>query len=524
MPPSRRAANASVRHMQTNPTGVPGFTLTLVSEEATRRFAADIANILEPGDFIALGGDLGAGKTTFARALIAHLAGDAAIEVPSPTFTLVQTYDLPRFTIVHADLYRLSGTGELAELGLDDIAGAVVVMEWPDRAGSALPTDRIDIAFSLHASPHYGLHHRIVHMAGHGAAAARLDRLGAMLGFLDEAGFVSASRTRIAGDASTRSYERMTHAGKSFILMNSPRRPDGPPVKRGLPYSAIAHLAEDVKPFVALANGLREHGFSAPKIHAADHDAGFMVLEDLGVDPVVEGEPPAPIARCYERATDVLIALHGMDLPDTLQVAPYVEYRLPAYDLDAFLIEVELLLDWYLPHRGATATAEARALFLSLWRDALRPALDAPKTWVLRDFHSPNLLWLADRDGIAQVGILDFQDAVMGPAAYDVASLLQDARIDVPEELEISLFGRYVRARRAADPTFDANAFARLYATLAAQRATKVLGIFARLERRDGKPQYLRHLPRVFGYVRRALTHPALAALDNWYVARVPPP
>src|SRR6266700_717501 len=141
--------------MQTNPSGAPGFTLALANEEATRRLAADVANILEPGDFIALAGDLGAGKTTFVRALIAHLAGDAAIEVPSPTFTLVQSYELPRFTIVHADLFRLGSAGELAELGLDDIADAVVVMEWPDRAGSALPDDRIDIGFTINLSPHY---------------------------------------------------------------------------------------------------------------------------------------------------------------------------------------------------------------------------------------------------------------------------------------------------------------------------------------------------------------------------------
>jgi len=510
--------------MQTNPSGAPGFTLVLASETATQRLAADLANILEGGDFVALGGDLGTGKTTFVRALIADLAGDVAVEVPSPTFTLVQTYELPRFTVVHADLYRLGSASELAELGLDDIPGAVVVMEWPDRAGDELPENRIDIGFTINLSPHYGLGHRIVHVAGHGTAAARVDRLGAMLGFLEDAGFGTAARRRIAGDASSRSYERLTYDGRTFILMNAPRKPDGPPVKRGLPYSAIAHLAEDVKPFVALANGLRERGFSAPKIFAADHDAGFIVLEDLGAEPVVAGDPPAPIVERYERATDLLIALHGFDLPGALPVAPHVEYHIPAYDLDAFLIEVELLLDWYLPHRGATATAEARALFLSLWRDALRPALDAPKTWVLRDYHSPNLLWLKDREDIAQIGLLDFQDAVMGPAAYDVASLLQDARIDVPEEVEISLFGRYVRARRAADPSFDAGAFARLYATLAAQRATKILGIFARLDRRDGKPQYLRHLPRIFAYVRRALTHPALAALDSWYVARVPPP
>jgi N-acetylmuramate 1-kinase len=345
-----------------------------------------------------------------------------------------------------------------------------------------------------------------------------------LIGFLEDTGFDTATRTLIAGDASTRSYERVTRDGRSFILMNAPPRPDGPPVKRGLSYSALAHLAEDVKPFVAIANGLRERGFSVPKIFAADHEAGFVLLEDLGNKLVIGGHPPAPIAERYERATDLLVALHGMELPDELAVAPHIDHRLPTYDLDAYLIEAELLLDWYLPYRGTTATAEVRALFQTLWREALRPVLDAPRTWVLRDYHSPNLLWLDDRDGIAAVGLLDFQDAVMGPAAYDLASLLQDARVDVPEELEIALFARYVHGRRDAEGTFEADSFARIYATLAAQRATKILGIFARLDRRDGKPQYLRHLPRIFRSLRRVLTHPALAALDKWYLARVPPP
>src|SRR5215467_14199205 len=189
--------------MQMYSSGAPGFTLSLANEEATRRFAADIANILEPGDFIALGGDLGTGKTTFVRAMIAYLANDAAIEVPSPSFTLVQHYDLPRLRVVHADLYRLAGPDELAELGLNEFADAVLVMEWPDRAGAALPKDRIDITLAL--SPPHGIGHRVVRMAGHGAAAARVDRLGAMRRFLDEAGFGTAARTRIAGDASTRS-------------------------------------------------------------------------------------------------------------------------------------------------------------------------------------------------------------------------------------------------------------------------------------------------------------------------------
>jgi N-acetylmuramate 1-kinase len=500
----------------------PGPTLTLANEEAMRRLAADVADMLEPGDFIALSGDLGAGKTTFVRAMIAHLASDAAIEVPSPTFTLVQHYDLPRFRMVHADLYRVASADELAELGLDEMADSVVAMEWPDRAGGTLPKDRIDIAFAL--APGNGAEHRMVQMEGRGSASGRVDRLGAMLGFLDKAGFGAAARARIAGDASTRSYERLDHGGKRFILMNAPRRPDGPPIKDGLSYSAIAHLAEDVTPFIAIANGLRERGLSAPKVLATDRDAGFLVLEDLGAELVVAGNPPAPIRERYERAVDVLIALHRHDLPDTLPVPPHGTYRLPPYDLRAFLVEVELLIDWYLPQCGVPATAAARGEFLSLWQDALAPALNARKTWVLRDFHSPNLLWLADRSGPAQVGLLDFQDAVMGPAAFDVASLLQDARVDVAEDLETALFARYVKGRREHDADFDVDAFGRLYATLAAQRATKILGIFARLDRRDGKPQYLRHLPRIYAYVHRALRHPALAALLVWYRTYVPAP
>src|SRR5258706_2179417 len=213
--------------MQTYSSDPAGSMLVLPNEEATRRLAADVANMLEPGDFIALSGDLGAGKTTFVRAMITHLASDAAIEVPSPTFTLVQHYDLPRFRVVHADLYRVAGADDPADLGLNETADSVVMMEWPDRAGGALPQDRIDIAFTL--APQDGIEHRIVHMEGRGAATARVDRLGAMLGFLDKAGFGAATRARIAGDASTRSYERLVNGGNPFMLIDSPCRPDRAP-------------------------------------------------------------------------------------------------------------------------------------------------------------------------------------------------------------------------------------------------------------------------------------------------------
>jgi N-acetylmuramate 1-kinase len=183
-----------------------------------------------------------------------------------------------------------------------------------------------------------------------------------------------------------------------------------------------------------------------------------------------------------------------------------------------------LLCDWYLPQQQATLTEDARDEFDVLWRDALAAALAAPPTWVLRDYHSPNLLWLPERKGIARVGVLDFQDALLGPAAYDVVSLLQDARVDVPEPLEDALVSRYMKGRRAADRDFDLGQFVELYALMGAQRATKILGIFARLARRDGKPQYLRHQPRVWRNLRRSLSHPTLRALKTWYETHVPAP
>jgi N-acetylmuramate 1-kinase len=504
-------------------TGGASFALNLPNEQATARFAADIACALEPGDLVTLSGDLGAGKTTFARALIRYLAGDDAVEVPSPSFTLLQTYELPRFPLTHADLFRLAGAAELSELGFDDLPeNAVVLMEWADRAAGLLPADRLDITFTL--NPAQGLEARDVRYTGYGAFAARAARIGRVRAFIDGSGFADAERRRLQGDASTRIFERLTHKDQTMILMNAPPHPDGPPVRDGKPYSAIAHLAESTVPYVAMAAGLRERNLSAPVILHADTAQGFVIMEDLGDERIVAGDPPVPIEARYEAALDALLSLHRRRLPPAMAVEPQLEYRLPRYDMAAFLIEAELLLDWYLVRAKAPAGDAARAAFVALWREALAPAVEAPATWVLRDYHSPNLLWLGDRFDIARIGVLDFQDAMIGPPAYDVASLLQDARVDVPEAMEVALLSRYVRARQALDEGFEAASFAQLYATLAAQRATKILGIFARLDRRDGKPQYLRHIPRLWRYLQRSLAHPALAALQEWYAANVPPP
>ncbi len=216
--------------------------------------------------------------------------------------------------------------------------------------------------------------------------------------------------------------------------------------------------------------------------------------------------------------------LHRQSLPNALPLVPQVTYQIPTFDIAAMLVEISLMLEWYLPDRGVAPTNNMRAEFVLMWRNLLQGPASAADTWVLRDFHSPNLIWLGDRAGIARVGIIDFQDAVLGPAAYDLVSLLQDARIDVPETIELTLLTRYIRARRDAEDDFDPASFAATYAIMSAQRNTRLLGTFARLNRRDGKPQYLRHQPRIWTYLNRSLAHPALASVREWYVTNVPPP
>lgn len=499
------------------------FSVALANEAATAQLMADLALLIGTGDVITLTGDLGAGKTAAARALIRYLASDDNLEVPSPTFTLAQTYDLPSCALLHADLYRVNDPGELEEIGLSPLPDATVVLiEWPERAPNLLPPDRIDI--SLAHRPSLGANARAAEVRGYGTCAPKIARLIALRQFLEMSGFFSARRERMPGDASTRSYARLFKGDVSSILMNSPRRPDGPPIHNGKSYSAAVHLAEDVQPFIALANGLREHGFSAPAIHHADLDEGFLITEDFGRELFIEGDPPIPIAERYEAAVDMLAALHRETLPDVLPIAPHLDYRVPPFDTDAMMVELSLMLDWYLPDKGVDMTSNMHAEFLLVWNELLGKIATAQRTWMLRDFHSPNLIWLERRKDTARVGLLDFQDAVIGPAAYDLVSLLQDARIDVPEQIEIAMLTHYAKERRNHDEAFDPVSLVEQYAIMSAQRNTRLLGTFARLNRRDNKPHYLRHQPRVWTYLQRALAHPTLAGYREWVATYVPPP
>ena len=351
--------------------------------------------------------------------------------------------------------------------------------------------------------------------------------------FLAEAGWDDAVRVPLAGDASTRSYVRLEGARGRAVLMNAPpakEEPACPPnadeaARLALGYNAVARLAgPDTRPFAAISNFLNTNGLSAPKIILANYEHGLLLIEDLG-DAVYtriirNGMEEAPL---YEAAVDALAAHHQRRAPTHLTAPRGGNVPLLEYDELALCSEVRLLTEWYLPACSERAVSpELEAEYLGLWEETLRFLGPGDDILVLRDYHADNLLWLPEREGIARVGILDFQDGLKGHRAYDLVSLLEDARRDVSPVLAERMVAHYASRVMSTSHDFDLEQFGLAYALLGLQRNTKILGIFARLWKRDGKPQYPSYMPRVWAHVEHSLAHPAAANLKAWYDRHIP--
>ncbi|MBC6440791.1 MAG: phosphotransferase [Rhodospirillales bacterium] len=309
--------------------------------------------------------------------------------------------------------------------------------------------------------------------------------------FLNRCGWGDAERHPLAGDASFRRYDRIRGPRGRAVLMDAP-----PP-------------EEDIRPFVTVARHLSATGLAAPAILDEDAEAGFLLLEDLGdsiYTRVLIGSDNE--ITLYVAAIEALAVLHRAALL----------HDLPPYDDDLLHFELSLLTDWFMPLAGLELTAEGRDEFVALWDDLFPLARRLPDVVVLRDYHADNLLWLPERDGVKRVGQLDFQDAVIGPASYDIVSLLKDARRDVaPETVEAA-----IESYLAAFPSLDRADFETSCAVMGAHRNLKIAGIFCRLLTRDGKPGYQDYMPRVWGHLAHELRHPALAPLTDWLDRWIP--
>jgi len=299
--------------------------------------------------------------------------------------------------------------------------------------------------------------------------------------FLARTGWAAAARCFLAGDASDRSYDRLFLNGQTAVLM------DAPPGK-----------GDDTATFAAIARHLAGLGLSPPAILAEDHADGFLLIEDLGDGLYARliAEDPGLEQPLYAAATDVLVHLQRHDAPPDL----------PDLSARDWAEAAGFALSWYA--FAASGKSPDPAMFVTILSDLMRNHADGPRVMILRDYHAENLLWLPDRQGTARVGLLDFQLAQMGQPGYDLVSLLQDARRDVAPQTEAAMTARFCAAK-GINPT----AFAATYATLGAQRALRIIGIFARLCLKGGKPGYVPLLPRVWGQLQRNLAHPALAPL-----------
>ena len=321
------------------------------------------------------------------------------------------------------------------------------------------------------------------------------DRSSLRAAFIARAGWGDACEGLLAGDASFRKYFRLTRGSNTIVVMDAP-----PP-------------QEDVRPFVRIGRHLIGLGLSAPAIHAEDEANGFLLLEDLGDDTFARVlDAGGDEGELYGHATDVLVVLHHAGNRALLP-------GLGAYAGEALIDAAMLLPDWYLPAATGRPTPDEETLaYRAAWRACLANLPAAPDTLLLRDYHKDNLMWLPGRPGVMACGLLDFQDAQQGHPSYDLVSLIEDARRDVSPAVHAACLTRYV------DETgLDKKDFGTGFALMAAQRHARIIGLFVRLLKRDGKPDYLPHLPRVWRMFERSLQHEALVPLRTWVDRLLPP-
>ncbi|MFV0293016.1 MAG: tRNA (adenosine(37)-N6)-threonylcarbamoyltransferase complex ATPase subunit type 1 TsaE [Paracoccus sp. (in: a-proteobacteria)] len=458
--------------------------LTLTGDAAlTAALARAFATELQAGDALLLDGPVGAGKSHFARALIRARLANPQEEVPSPTFTLVQTYaGAPE--IWHADLYRLTDPAEVDELGLTDaLDDSIALIEWPDRM------DPVPGALTLRLSPLADdPDQRRIELIGDAARWDHLRRAAMRATFIHQAGWGTAEIAFLAGDASARRYFRLSRDGETAVLMDTD--------------------TETLAPYLAMTGWLCDRGFDVPEILFSDLAAGLALIEDFGDARIarVIADTPELAEPLYDRIAGLLARLASFPPAPGIMVL----------DGPAMAEQVGMFAQWYPEAVGADPGIRDAAARIApvIARLHARLCADLPPVTGLRDFHAENLILTPDD----RLGLLDFQDAVATHPAYDLVSVLHDARRTLPAGVEDGTIARFL-----ADTGLDPDRFHASFALLGAQRNLRIMGIFTRLCIRDGKPRYLDFMPHVWGLIEHESNHPDLAELAE-LVTRIPKP
>jgi tRNA threonylcarbamoyl adenosine modification protein YjeE len=488
----------------------------LKSVEETENLAKKIAKYVVAGDVIRLVGDLGVGKSVFARSVIRAL-GHKGKHIPSPTFTLIQTYDDTRMPVVHVDLYRIDSAEEVEALGLDCwLDHGAILVEWPEKAEEWFPEQKPDLLdFHIMEMDNPGTltvifrekpdGSRQVTLSGGDSWNRRLSLVDNHFDrpvtskerqhFIADCGYRNHVISPVSEDASFRTYWRINTPKGSRIIMDSP-----PPV-------------ESVKPVIKMTKYLEGLGVHVPHIYEQNEKDGFLLLEDFGNTTVRNGilNENKPLEPWYYKAVDVLSHIAASPLPDIRE-----------YTKKALWSEVSRFVDWYLPYARshATHTADRRA-FKRMWEPLFDKILDVPQTTVLWDYHADNLMMLTENapgEGLEDIGVIDFQDARIGPVSYDMSMLLQDVRFEISKDLEERLIQHFLDSQ----PNIDEKKFILSYRLINLQRTLKIIGGFTRLHARDGKEHYLQYLPRCWEIVDEALRIPECEEMKVFMNGLVP--
>ena len=473
------------------------------SLKETEALAKEVSLIIQKGDFISLIGPLGSGKTTLTKYIINNIC-EASQEVTSPTFTLSQTYPAKRSPITHYDLYRIEDYSDLEEIGFSEtLEEGIVIIEWADKFSNKLPKNRLQIQIEDD-----GGNNRIAHIKGYGSWDKRLERNIHLNNFINQCNLEIIDKNWMQGDASERSYQRIITPDNSYVIMNhNQKKTKENPTK----------LAENFEAFILINYHLESLGIKVPKIFEVDTKNSFLLLEDLGNIQYSEINPNSDnIFDYYIPALESLILIQDSHHKKNLEYGG-MRHTLNSYDNNIYLEELKLLVNWYWPYKkGTLCEIDAYNEYIDIW-EALLSKISHSSTLTLRDFHSPNLLWIDSENGLRRCGIIDFQDALIGHPLYDLVSLTQDARINISSELEIQILNYYIELKYPEISEDLRMSLVQDYHIIATQRCCKILGVFARLAMSANRPEYLLHIPRIIGYIDRNFENQVLKDLSGWF-------
>lgn len=473
----------------------------------TKLFTENLCKIIESNDVILLNGKIGSGKTTLARHIINQILQIDISEITSPTFNLYQVYENNNQKINHYDFYRIENDIDLQEIDLEDSLGeGITIIEWADKYQNYLPDSYLEIEIlEIDCFRTYKLR-------GCGSFKNRINKHNSLVSFLSKFKKPIIKVEKIQGDASKRIYKRIQTKEESLILMiyDEKEKKENP-----------SKLSEQIHDYVSICQYLSDINIRVPKIYAVDYKNQFLIQEDFGDLKYSEIFLKEDFRKLYEPAIDTLINIAKNECPKNIKTDQAI-YKFEDYDKNIYLSEVNIFIDWYWPYvKGSVCIDDIKLEFLEIWKNLLDKISD-DKSLVLRDFHSPNLIFQPHGNGIGKCGVIDFQDALIGHPLYDLVSLAQDARVSIKLDQEFFLIEYYMKNLNFKNYQFNNHEFMNQYNILGAQRALKILGVFARLSMAYQKHEYLIHIPRILDYINRNIRNESLTSLSSWLTKNFP--